>query len=113
MNNIAKFVSIVESITPDTGFMQVAQIFATINQMSFTELLIFWRTLKHFEATQNNTTNAQVINLKKAAIVALQKAYAPCSGKIRVPGSQESNIYHEIISTLEGEDIKLFGRSLF
>lgn len=113
MDAITKFFGILESINPDTGFMQVANLFNSINQMSITELLVFWRTLKHFEAIQNNSSNPQLINLKKATIVAIEKAYSPYSGKIRVPGSMITNIYNEITSTLHGEDKILFGRSLF
>ena len=108
-----KFEEILSAITPNNGFLQVAQLFASINKMSIDDLIVVWQTLKHFESIHG--TNNSLINLKKAIILAmahiLRENEAP-SGVI-IKGSPYHILLQRVKSIINGEDSKLFGSIVY
>jgi len=109
MNNIMKFEEVLNTITPNNGFLQVAQLFASVNKMEMNELIVLWQTLKHFEAIHG--TNNSLINLKKSVILAIAhilRIHESPSG-VTIKGSPYQIMLQKAKFVINGEDVKLFG----
>ena len=116
MATIQNFVSIIKSISIENGFMQVAEMFRTINKMDIAEIIIFWQTLRHFELAKNIEANDQVTNLKRVTILAMKDALDrtyPQTSLITVMDSPRGKLCEKIRLCLGGEDKRLFGKDIF